>query len=88
MKLSRVGIVGAGQLGRMLALAGYPLGLNCVFLDRSAAAPAAQVAPILTGDLEDAAQLTALASRPRAAARAWSAERFPPQEVSPSTSPA
>jgi 5-(carboxyamino)imidazole ribonucleotide synthase len=62
LKLSRVGIVGAGQLGRMLALAGYPLGLNCVFLDRSAAAPAAQVAPILTGDLEDAAQLTALAS--------------------------
>jgi 5-(carboxyamino)imidazole ribonucleotide synthase len=62
LKLSRVGIVGAGQLGRMLALAGYPLGLNCVFLDRSAAAPAGQVAPILTGDLEDAAQLTALAS--------------------------
>lgn len=62
MKLSRVGIVGAGQLGRMLALAGYPLGINCVFLDRSAAAPAAQVAPILTGELEDAAQLTALAA--------------------------
>jgi 5-(carboxyamino)imidazole ribonucleotide synthase len=62
LKLSRVGIVGAGQLGRMLALAGYPLGLNCVFLDRSAAAPAAQVAPIITGDLEDAAQLIALAS--------------------------
>ena len=62
MKLSRVGIVGAGQLGRMLALAGYPLGINCVFLDRSAAAPAAQVAPILTGDLEDAAQLAALAA--------------------------
>ena len=62
MKLSRVGIVGAGQLGRMLALAGYPLGINCVFLDRSAAAPAAQVAPILTGELEDAVQLTALAA--------------------------
>ncbi len=62
MKLSRVGIVGAGQLGRMLALAGYPLGINCVFLDRSAAAPAAQVAPIITGELEDAAQLTALAA--------------------------
>lgn len=46
----------------MLALAGYPLGINCVFLDRSATAPAAQVAPILTGELEDAAQLTALAA--------------------------
>jgi 5-(carboxyamino)imidazole ribonucleotide synthase len=49
-------------LGRMLALAGYPLGIHCVFLDRSSAAPAAQVAPILTGELEDAAQLTALAA--------------------------
>jgi len=62
LKLSRVGIVGAGQLGRMLALAGYPLGIRCMFLDRSATAPAAQVAPILTGELEDAAQLAALAA--------------------------
>jgi len=62
LKLSRVGIVGAGQLGRMLALAGYPLGVRCVFLDRSASSPAAQVAPTLIGDLEDAAQLAALAA--------------------------
>jgi 5-(carboxyamino)imidazole ribonucleotide synthase len=62
LKLSRVGIVGAGQLGRMLALAGYPLGVRCVFLDRSAASPAAQVAPILVGELEDADQLAALAA--------------------------
>ena len=62
MTSSRVGIVGAGQLGRMLALAGYPLGIRCVFLDRSAAAPAAQVAPILTGGLEDPSQLAALAA--------------------------
>ena len=46
----------------MLALAGYPLGIHCVFLDRSAAAPAAQVAPILTGELEDSRQLAALAA--------------------------
>jgi 5-(carboxyamino)imidazole ribonucleotide synthase len=62
LKLPRVGIVGAGQLGRMLALAGYPLGIRCVFLDRSASSPGAQVAPILTADLEDAAQLAALAA--------------------------
>jgi len=61
LSLSRVGIVGAGQLGRMLALAGYPLGIRCLFLDRSAAAPGGQVAPILTGDLEDPEQLAALA---------------------------
>jgi 5-(carboxyamino)imidazole ribonucleotide synthase len=62
LKLSRVGIVGAGQLGRMLALAGYPLGIRCTFLDRSPTSPGAQVAPILTGALEDAAQLAALAA--------------------------
>jgi 5-(carboxyamino)imidazole ribonucleotide synthase len=58
-----VGVVGAGQLGRMLALAGYPLGIRCLFLDRSATAPAAQVAPIITGELEDAAKLADLAAR-------------------------
>jgi 5-(carboxyamino)imidazole ribonucleotide synthase len=63
LKLQHVGVVGAGQLGRMLALAGYPLGIRCVFLDRSATAPAAQVAPIITGELEDAARLAELAAR-------------------------
>ena len=43
-----VGIVGAGQLGRMLALAGYPLGLDFLFLDPAQDAPAGQVAPVLT----------------------------------------
>jgi len=58
-----VGIVGAGQLGRMLALAGYPIGVRCLFLDRSSDTPGAQVAPSLIGDLEDAAQLAELARR-------------------------
>ena len=40
-----VGIVGAGQLGRMMALAGYPLGLDFLFLDRDARTPGGQVAP-------------------------------------------
>jgi 5-(carboxyamino)imidazole ribonucleotide synthase len=63
LTFSKVGIVGAGQLGRMLALAGYPLGLRCLFLDRSADAPGAQVAPILVGDLEDSGKLMELAER-------------------------
>jgi 5-(carboxyamino)imidazole ribonucleotide synthase len=62
LKFKNVGIVGAGQLGRMLALAGYPLGIRCRFLDRSAEAPGAQVAPILVGELEDPARLRELAS--------------------------
>jgi 5-(carboxyamino)imidazole ribonucleotide synthase len=59
----RIGIVGAGQLGRMLALAAYPLGLKCIFLDRSAEAPAAQIAPIIIGDLADPHKLKELAGR-------------------------
>jgi 5-(carboxyamino)imidazole ribonucleotide synthase len=63
LKSSRVGIVGAGQLGRMLALAGYPLGIRCLFLDRSADTPGAQVAPSLIGDLQDPARLASLAAQ-------------------------
>jgi 5-(carboxyamino)imidazole ribonucleotide synthase len=61
LKFTHVGIVGAGQLGRMLALAGYPLGLRCRFLDRSADSPGGQVAPILLGDLADPERLLELA---------------------------
>jgi 5-(carboxyamino)imidazole ribonucleotide synthase len=58
-----VGIVGAGQLGRMLALAGYPLGLDFLFLDRSAAVPAAAMAPLLVGEFTDRPLLRRLARR-------------------------
>jgi 5-(carboxyamino)imidazole ribonucleotide synthase len=59
----RIGIVGAGQLGQMLALAGIPLGLEFLFLDRSAATPAGRVAPVLTGEFTDPALLAQLAER-------------------------
>ncbi|MGH8229271.1 MAG: 5-(carboxyamino)imidazole ribonucleotide synthase [Steroidobacteraceae bacterium] len=55
-----IGVVGGGQLGRMLALAGYPLGLDFRFLDRSASAPAGQVAPLLAADPADAARVAEL----------------------------
>ena len=63
MTRPRVGIVGAGQLGRMLALAGYPLGVDCTLLDTSADAPGAQVAPLMQGELGDHAALAKLAER-------------------------
>lgn len=44
-----VGILGAGQLGRMLALAGYPLGLRFRFLDPGFDAPAGQIAELVAG---------------------------------------
>ena len=37
-----VGVLGAGQLGRMMALAGYPLGLDFLFLDREPGTPSHQ----------------------------------------------
>lgn len=58
-----IGIVGAGQLGRMMALAGYPLGLDCLFLDATADTPGGQVAPILTGAFTDRRLLGELARR-------------------------
>lgn len=56
-----VGIVGAGQLGRMLALAGYPLGLDFLFLDPSADAPGGRVAPQIQGAFADGKLLARLA---------------------------
>ena len=56
-----VGIVGAGQLGRMLALAGYPLGLDFLFLDPARDAPAGRVAPVLHGAFTDPELLGRLA---------------------------
>ena len=48
-----VGVLGAGQLGRMLALAGYPLGLRFRFLDPSPAAPAGALAEQVVGACEE-----------------------------------
>ena len=58
----RIGIIGAGQLGQMLALAGYPFALRFLFLDASADAPGAQVGPIITGAFDDPASLERLAA--------------------------
>ena len=51
--MKTIGILGGGQLGRMLALAGYPLGLRFRFLDPAAEAPAEQVAERVSGAYED-----------------------------------
>jgi 5-(carboxyamino)imidazole ribonucleotide synthase len=57
----KIGIIGAGQLGRMLALEGYPLGLRFVFVDQSPDAPGAQVGEIITGSFDDPRALARLA---------------------------
>lgn len=62
MSNPRVGVIGAGQLGRMLALAAYPLGIQCRFLDQSPDSPGGQVGPIHVGDFDDMLALKQLAS--------------------------
>jgi 5-(carboxyamino)imidazole ribonucleotide synthase len=48
-----IGILGGGQLGYMLALAGYPLGLHFRFLDPSPEAPVGRIANRVTADYND-----------------------------------
>ncbi|MGB9669783.1 MAG: 5-(carboxyamino)imidazole ribonucleotide synthase [Halothiobacillaceae bacterium] len=49
----RIGIIGGGQLGRMLALAGIPLGLEFVFLDPSPEACARLVGEQIVADYDE-----------------------------------
>lgn len=56
-----VGVLGAGQLGQMIALAGYPLGLRCSFYDPTPDAPAGQVAPQTVASYDDEAALAKFA---------------------------
>ncbi|MBV8063375.1 MAG: 5-(carboxyamino)imidazole ribonucleotide synthase [Nevskia sp.] len=53
----KIGILGAGQLGRMLALAGYPLGLEFTFLDPAEEACAAPLGEHIRADYLDQAAL-------------------------------
>ncbi len=57
-----VGVLGAGQLGRMLALAGYPLGLRFAFFDENAEAPAGHLGPLTVASWDDRAALDAFAN--------------------------
>jgi 5-(carboxyamino)imidazole ribonucleotide synthase len=59
--VATVGVIGGGQLGRMLALAGIPLGLTFRFLDPSADAPAGEVGELLVGAYDDPGLLDRLA---------------------------
>jgi 5-(carboxyamino)imidazole ribonucleotide synthase len=57
-----VGILGGGQLGYMLALAGYPLGLQFRFLDPSPEAPVGRIALRVNADFTNAEALDRFAN--------------------------
>ena len=58
-----LGVLGGGQLARMLALAAAPLGVKTLAVDSSADACAGQVAPLVVADWTDYAALEAFAAR-------------------------
>lgn len=58
----KIGILGGGQLARMLALAGYPLAQRFVILDPSGDAGAVGLGQHLQGAFDDPALLSALAT--------------------------
>jgi 5-(carboxyamino)imidazole ribonucleotide synthase len=60
--VTQVTVLGGGQLGRMLGLAGVPLGLEFRFLDPSPEASAAAVGELVVGGLDDLAAATSAAS--------------------------
>jgi 5-(carboxyamino)imidazole ribonucleotide synthase len=59
----KIGILGAGQLGRMLALAGYPLDFDFVFLDPAAEACAAPLGEHIHAEYSDEKALAEFCSR-------------------------
>ena len=61
--MTTVGILGGGQLARMLALSGAPLGLRFLVMDAAADACAGQFAPMVVGDYRDEVALAEFASR-------------------------
>lgn len=85
--MTTVGILGGGQLARMLALSGAPLGLRFLVLDSTADACAAQYAPSLQADYRDREALAEFARRVDVAtfdfenvpadSAQWLAERIP-----------
>jgi 5-(carboxyamino)imidazole ribonucleotide synthase len=61
--VTTVGILGGGQLARMLALSGAPLGLRFLVLDAAPDACAAQFAPMLQADYRDQPALATFADQ-------------------------
>jgi 5-(carboxyamino)imidazole ribonucleotide synthase len=61
--VTTLGIIGGGQLGRMLALAAAPLGIECVAVEPAEKAPAAIAADVIRATYGDRGALEHLARR-------------------------
>ena len=58
----RVGVLGGGQLGQMLTVAGYPLGIKTSCFDSTIDVPAGLVGTVIPGDIADSAKVRRWAS--------------------------
>ncbi len=76
-----VAVLGGGQLGRMLGLAGVPMGVSFRFLDPSPDAGAARVGELVVGTLGDPEAVAAVAAGADAVTYEW--EGVPASVVRP-----
>ena len=58
-----VGVLGGGQLGRMMGIAGIPLGFRFIFLDPGAQACAGELGELVQAGFDDAEAACRLAER-------------------------
>lgn len=58
----KLGVLGAGQLARMIALAGFPLGVKCALLDPAADSCAGSLGHLIVAPYDDAQGLSQLAT--------------------------
>ncbi|MGE0879018.1 MAG: 5-(carboxyamino)imidazole ribonucleotide synthase [Acidimicrobiia bacterium] len=85
--MTTIGILGGGQLGRMMAIAARPLDIDCICVEPAPAPPSAPVAEVIAAPFDDPKALATLADRCDAVtvelehvpmeALAWLAERVP-----------
>lgn len=61
MTVVRIGVLGGGQLGRMLGLAGIPLGMRFHFLEPTPHPPAGAVGELIPGEYDDPSAVDLLA---------------------------
>ena len=78
--MKKVGILGGGQLGQMLMVAGYALGIDSIAYEFSTDCPAGLTGKVTEGSLSEAAKLRRWASQVDVVTYEW--ENIPAALVS------
>ncbi|MDZ4826205.1 MAG: 5-(carboxyamino)imidazole ribonucleotide synthase [Actinomycetota bacterium] len=85
--MTRLAVLGGGQLGWMLGRAGIPLGVEFVFLDPSAEAPAAAVGGLIVAGLDDEGAARKLAAGATVVTYEWEGVPAPTARAAGETVP-